>query len=89
MYFSRLLKIKTQNLMISFINNVLNFGQFVPPVVWVTMELQTGYLEDRQCDNFFIIISFYYELFSMTAGLNIEGTKAVKMLEKYMESTRR
>ena len=53
------------------------------------MELQTGYSEDRQCDNFFIIISFYYELFSMTAGLNIEGTKAVKMLEKYMESTRR
>ena len=53
------------------------------------MELHTGHLEDRQCDNFFIIISSYYELFSMTAGLNIEGTKAVKMLEKYMESTRR
>ena len=34
------------------------------------------------CAKFAINIIHYYELFSMDAGLNSKGTKAIKMVEK-------
>ena len=47
------------------------------------MDLQTGLLEDRDHARIFAInIIHYYELFSMDAGLNSKGTKAIKMVEK-------
>ena len=46
------------------------------------MDLQTGHLEDTDHARIFFIIIFYYELYFLTAGLNIKGTKAVKMVEK-------
>ena len=65
------------------IGNLLNFALFVPPVFWATMDLQTGLLEDRDHARIFAInIIHYYELFSMDAGLNSKGTKAIKMVEK-------
>ena len=44
------------------------------------MDLQTGLLEDRDHAQFFFIIIYYY--FFMTAGSNIKGIKAVKIVEK-------
>ena len=55
-----------------------HFFLFVLPVVLVTLDLQTGHLDNARIS--FIII--YYKLFSMTGGLNIKGTKAVVMVEE-------
>ena len=45
------------------------------------MHLQTGHLEDREQAQIFFVIIIYYKLVFITAGLNIKGTKAVKMVE--------
>ena len=72
---------KAQYLRIFIIDSLLNFVLFVFPVVWVTMHLQTGHLEDREQAQIFFVIIVYYKLVFITAGLNIKGTKAVKMVE--------
>ena len=46
------------------------------------MNLQTGHLENRDHARDFFIIIIYCEIFSMAAGLNVKGTKVVKMVEK-------
>ena len=70
--FIYLLQNKARYLGVFLIGNVL--------VVSVTMDLQTGHLEDIPCVDFFD----YYLLwtFSMAAALNIKWTNAVKMVEK-------
>ena len=42
-----LLQSRAEDLKIFVLKNVLKFVLLVPPVVWFTMDLQTGHLEDR------------------------------------------
>ena len=55
---------RAQYLKIFVLSKVLNFILLVPLLVWFTMDLQTGHLEDRYHYFFwYFIIIIYYEVF--------------------------
>ena len=46
------------------------------------MDLQTGYLEDKEHAQIFLSLLFTMKFFLWPLGIEIEGNKAVKIVEK-------
>ena len=60
-----LLQNRAQYLKIFVLNKVLNFVLLFPPVVWFTMDLQTGHLEDRYHVRIILLLLFSMKVLSI------------------------
>ena len=74
---------RVQYLKIFVIGKVCNFFLFVPPVIWVTKHLQTGYLKGRDHAWFFLLFTTMF--FHSRRVKHWGGTKAIKIVEKWMK----
>ena len=58
-----LLKNTAQYLKTFVLSKVLSFVQLIPPMVWFTMDLQTGHLEDRYHARIILLLLFFMKFF--------------------------